>query len=66
MIDAWEGLLGTDPHNPDTDGDGASDGEEILGYVDPGQWQLTDPLDGVVFFDGFESGDFSAWSDHVP
>ena len=66
VIDAWEGLLGTDPHNPDTDGDGASDGEEILGYVDPGQWQLTDPLDGVVFFDGFESGDLSAWSDHVP
>jgi hypothetical protein len=28
-------IYGTDPHNPDTDGDGYSDGSEILGGFDP-------------------------------
>lgn len=30
LSNAQEGLLGTDPLNPDTDGDGLSDGEEVL------------------------------------
>ena len=32
---AQEGLLGTDPGNPDTDGDGLTDGEEVTGIDDP-------------------------------
>ena len=31
-----ESALGTDPHNPDTDGDGVSDGEEVhVHFTDP-------------------------------
>ncbi len=32
VIDGFEGLMGTDPGNPDSDNDGFSDGEEILEY----------------------------------
>ncbi len=49
---------GTDPGNPDTDGDGWDDGAELaLGF---------DPCGGdVLLVDGFESGDVSAWSSSV-
>ncbi|MCP3997005.1 MAG: hypothetical protein GY722_18375, partial [bacterium] len=68
VIDAWEDLLGTDPFDPDSDDDDCSDGEEILGYVIPSVSELSDPLDGVcpfnlIFADGFESGDVSAWNE---
>ncbi|HUL44964.1 MAG TPA: OmpA family protein [Bacteroidota bacterium] len=37
LTNKQEAELGTDPHNPDTDGDGLSDGDEVLKYH-------TDPL----------------------
>jgi len=58
LNDNIEALLGTDPSNPDTDGDGLLDGEEDAnhnGLVDPGE---TNPLrrdtDGDGFGDGYE------------
>lgn len=35
LLDWEENLWGTDPQNPDTDGDGTSDGDEIQGNRDP-------------------------------
>jgi hypothetical protein len=36
LTDAFEKLISkTDPYNPDTDGDGISDGEEVLNLTDP-------------------------------
>ncbi len=42
--------LGTDPHNPDTDGDGLSDGDEVLKYH-------TDPLKKDSDGDGLTDGE---------
>lgn len=51
LTDAEELILGTDPHNPDTDYDGLSDYDEVRVYV-------TNPLhpdtDGDQVADGFE------------
>ena len=71
IIDAWESILGTGPTDADSDNDGCTDGEELLGYVNPSEWQPSDPLDGLcpltlIFMDGFESGDTTAWSSTVP
>ncbi len=44
-----EKVLGTDPDNPDTDGDGLSDGEEIHTYK-------TNPLNGDSDNDGLKDG----------
>ncbi len=71
VIDAWEDILGTDPQVADSDDAGCSDGAEILGYGDPSQTELSDPLDGIcrlprIFADGFESGDLSAWGASIP
>jgi hypothetical protein len=67
LVDAWEEILGTDPQDEDSDGDGCSDGAEILGFIDPAEHRLSDPLDGLclfdlLFLDGFETGDTSAWN----
>lgn len=35
LSDAAEARLGTDPHNPDTDGDGYQDGDEVAEGADP-------------------------------
>lgn len=35
LNDEMEAFYGTDPNNPDTDGDGHSDGEEVAGGYDP-------------------------------
>ncbi|HCY76083.1 MAG TPA: hypothetical protein DHV28_09200 [Ignavibacteriales bacterium] len=45
-----EKLIGTDPNNPDTDGDGLKDGEEYLTY-------RTDPLNADTDGDGLTDGD---------
>lgn len=45
-----EEALGTDPLNPDTDGDGLSDGDEVLKYK-------TDPLNPDTDGDGLSDGD---------
>ncbi len=42
--------FGTDPHNPDTDGDGLSDGDEVLKYH-------TNPLKADTDGDGLSDGD---------
>ena len=50
-----EGYLGTDPNNPDTDGDGINDGDEVGndGSVDEGD---TNPLDADTDDDGLADG----------
>ena len=35
LLDEREAELGTDPNNPDTDGDGFSDGDEVANGFDP-------------------------------
>jgi outer membrane protein OmpA-like peptidoglycan-associated protein len=45
-----EEKLGTDPNNPDTDGDGLSDGDEVKTYH-------TDPLKADTDGDGLKDGD---------
>ncbi len=45
-----EKRLGTDPNNPDTDGDGLTDGDEVLKY-------MTDPLKADTDGDGLTDGD---------
>jgi cysteine-rich repeat protein len=57
--DDIEDLIGTDPDDPDTDGDGLSDGEEVAGS-DPFVYDLgtdTDPLDADTDDDGISDGD---------
>ncbi len=49
LTDAEEKALGTDPFNPDTDGDGLFDGEEVKVYK-------TDPLNPDTDGDGFKDG----------
>lgn len=50
LDDVREKQLGTDPNNPDTDGDGLSDGDEVL------IWK-TNPLNPDTDGDGFKDGD---------
>ncbi len=50
LDDVREKELGTDPNNPDTDGDGLSDGDEVL------IWK-TNPLNPDTDGDGFKDGD---------
>ncbi len=50
---------GTDPSNPDTDGDGINDGVEIALGLDPCR-------SDHFFEDGFESGDTTAWPSIQP
>lgn len=49
LTDAEEKVLGTNPNNPDTDGDGLFDGEEVKVYH-------TDPLNPDTDGDGFKDG----------
>lgn len=49
LPDWLELLIGTDPYNPDTDGDGLSDGEEYFIY-------FTDPLNPDTDYDGLTDG----------
>jgi len=48
LLAIWE-AIGTDPHNPDTDGDGLNDGDEVTGG--------TDPLNPDSDEDGLNDGD---------
>ena len=50
LPDAIEDILGTDPNNPDTDGDGLTDGEEYLQHG-------TDPLNPDTDGDGYTDGE---------
>jgi len=50
LIDSVETQYGTDPSNPDTDGDGLQDGEEITRYQ-------TNPLVADTDGDGLKDGD---------
>ncbi len=50
LIKRIEEQIGTDPKNPDTDGDGLKDGEEYLKYK-------TDPLKADTDGDGLNDGD---------
>lgn len=49
LTDAQEKIYGTDPNNPDTDGDGLSDGDEVL------IWH-TNPLNPDSDGDGYSDG----------
>ena len=64
LTDGEEDILGTDPNNPDTDGDGIEDGIETGGdaSVDPGE---TSPLDIDSDDDGLGDGDEDANGDGV-
>jgi hypothetical protein len=50
ILDQGEAELGTDPQNPDTDGDGLFDGEEANAYH-------TNPLSSDTDGDGYADGD---------
>ncbi len=50
LDDVREKQIGTDPHNPDTDGDGLSDGDEVIVYK-------TNPLNPDTDGDGLSDGD---------
>jgi hypothetical protein len=50
LTNAEEEVLGTDPNNPDTDGDGLNDGTEVRQY-------RTDPLNPDTDGDGLSDGD---------
>jgi outer membrane protein OmpA-like peptidoglycan-associated protein len=50
LTNCEEKLLGTDPNNPDTDGDGLSDGDEVMKYK-------TNPLKADTDGDGLNDGD---------
>lgn len=72
LPDDVEAKLGTDPHNPDTDGDGLADGEEVITYhtnplkpdtdedglsdFDEIKIWHTDPLNPDTDGDGFKDG----------
>ena len=57
LTDAEEGMIGTDPNNPDTDGDGLNDGDEVNTHG-------TDPLDQDTDDDGFsDSAEVDAGTD---
>lgn len=49
LSDAKEGQLGTDPYNPDTDGDKLNDGDEVIDFK-------TDPLNPDSDWDGLKDG----------
>lgn len=49
LTDEYELSIGTDPFNPDTDGDGLGDGDEVLFYG-------TDPLNADTDWDGLSDG----------
>ncbi len=67
LIDGLERLIGSDVTDPDSDADGVTDGQELLGYdrsnPDPALHGYGDPCSNgcPIFADGFESGDTSAW-----
>ncbi len=63
LIDGFESLIGTDTDIADSDCDGLNDGAEGLGYGAGGYDDpLRGPCAGLLFADGFETGDTSRWS----
>lgn len=64
MLDWWEIFYGLNPLDPsdagqDPDHDGRTNLEEFLAGTNP-------LVPDVIFADGFESGNTSAWSTTVP
>ncbi|MDK7231394.1 hypothetical protein, partial [Pauljensenia sp. UMB1177] len=66
LTDSEEEKIGTDPNNPDTDGDGINDGDEVNGTKNPfqddnfnkdGKPGNTDPLNPDTDGDGLTDGD---------
>ncbi|OGO50654.1 MAG: hypothetical protein A2148_03215 [Chloroflexi bacterium RBG_16_68_14] len=64
LPDLDEALLGTDPANPDTDGDGCGDGAEL--GSDPTRGGRRDPLNPWDFYDVNKDGRISASNDVLP
>ena len=61
LTDQQELCLGTDPYNPDTDGDGVSDYQEVVGFDCDGKHWTTDPLNADSNHDGIPDG--QQWPD---
>ncbi|MFN8445073.1 MAG: LamG-like jellyroll fold domain-containing protein, partial [Caldilineaceae bacterium] len=57
LTDFQEARLGTEPNNPDTDGDGVSDNDEVRGVVFGGKTWYSDPLDFDLDSNGDGIGD---------
>ncbi len=63
LSDADEALAGTDPNNPDTDGDGLSDGFEVSNGLDPLTFSLDADNDGLENADEIARGTHPALPD---
>lgn len=59
LTDWQEEIYKTDPNNPDTDGDGYSDGEEVLSGYDPLAQAPNDKISGKAIEPRPKSGSFS-------
>lgn len=61
LPDSWEEMMGLDPNNPDTDGDGILDGDEDYdgdGLSNHDEWVYgTDPMNPDTDGDGVSDGD---------
>lgn len=61
LPDSWEEMMGLDPNNPDTDGDGIPDGDEDYdgdGLSNHDEWVYgTDPMNPDTDGDGVSDGD---------
>lgn len=59
LTDTQENCLGTDPFNPDTDGDQIPDGIEVRGFDDHGRHWYSNPFEADTNHDGHP--DFAEW-----
>lgn len=58
LVDAAEGVYGTDPDNPDSDGDGYLDGDEVANGGDP---LNSDYGPAVIVYEDAEDGTTDGW-----
>lgn len=59
VINGFEGLIGTNSTDSDSDDDGLSDGQEVLEYPS------SDPLCNTVFAGSFDSGSTTGWGSYT-